>query len=178
MSLLVLLVTGESPVYSEEFSNNYIDIVMSGVNSYPVYKFVDSNGKRTYSSDTQGDFVTVERINIAPSPSAEYVEQAQLRISKLQRLAEKLSQAREKREDLREEKEKQRLQRLALLNQSKPQVYERNIYVGYPYRLWKTYPDGGHHKPHKPHRPIHLPAARPNGAQLLLPSSSFSSALR
>ena len=178
MSLLVLLVTGINPVHSVDISKGYAGNVMLNINHVSVYKFVDSKGKTTYSSETQGDFVTVERINIATPPSAEFVEQAQLRITKLQRLADQLSNSREKREELREEKEKQRLQRLALLNQSRPTVYERNIYLGYPYRIWKTHPDGGNHKPHKPHRPIHLPVARPNGAHLPLPVSSFSSALR
>lgn len=151
---------------------------MYDINPVPIYKFVDAKGQTTYSSKTQGDFVTLERVSIPPPPSAESMQQAQLRSAKLQRLAEQLTQAREKRQEWREEKEKQRMQRLALLNRSKPQVYERNIYLGYPYQLWKTHPDGGNHKPHQPHRPIHLPATRPNGAQLPLPSSSFSSALR
>ena len=73
-------------------------------------------------------------------------------------------------EALREEKEKKRLERLALINQSKPYVYERNIYVGYPYRLWKTYRRGGHYNGSKP---VQGPTVGHRTSSMNLPSSSF-----
>jgi hypothetical protein len=139
----------------------------------PIYKYTDRDGKTTYSSSVKNDYVDVKEIAIALPPPARYAEEARLRSLKFEKVAEELGLAREKREALREEKEKKRLERLALINQSKPYVYERNVYVSYPYRLWKTYPNAGHHHGNKP---VHLPANRHRASTLNLPPSSFSSA--
>ena len=137
-----------------------------------IYKYTDLNGKTTYSSSVKNDYVDVKEIAIALPPPAGYAEEARLRSLKFEKVAKELGMAREKRETLREEKEKQRLERLALINQSKPYVYERNVYVRYPYRLWKTYPNAGHHHGNKP---VQLPVNTHRSPTLNLPSSSFSS---
>ena len=86
-------------------------------------------------------------------------------------MAEELGEAREQREAIREEEEKKRLQRLALINQSKPQpIYQQNLYLSSPYRLWRTYRHGGQHYPG---RPAQLPANSHRSTRMRLPSSSF-----
>lgn len=174
---VLLLTVAITSVSYAELSSSYTINLDRNIGGLQVYKLTDSKGRTTYSSAVlndfnNNDFVRVEEIGIATPPSAEYAEQARLRSSKLKKVAEELGTAREEREKIRAEKEKQRLEHLALINQSRPRVYERNIYVGYPYRLWRTYPRGGNHYSHKPTR---FPA---HHTQLPLPSSSFSSGLR
>ena len=135
-----------------------------------IYKYTDRNGKTTYSSSVKNDYVDVKEIAIALPPSAKYAEEARLRSLKFEKVADELGLAREKREALREEKEKKRLERLALINQSKPTVYEQNIYVRYPYRLWSTYRYGGHHNDNKP---VQRPSVGRRTSSMNLPSSSF-----
>ena len=137
-----------------------------------IYKYTDLNGKTTYSSSVKNDYVDVKEIAIALPPSSRHAEEARLRSLKFEKVAEELGLARAKREALREEKEKKRLERLALVNQSKPYVYEHNVYIRYPYRLWKTYPDAGHHRARKP---VRFPAKTHRASTLNLPPSSFSS---
>ena len=135
-----------------------------------IYKYTDRNGKTTYSSSVKNDYVDVKEIAIALPPPAEYAEEARLRSLKFEKVAEELGLAREKREALREEKKKKRLDRLALRNQSKPTVYEQNIYVRYPYRLWRTYRHGGHRNDNKP---VPRLSVGHRTSSMNLPSSSF-----
>jgi len=135
-----------------------------------IYKYTDRNGRTTYSSSAKNDYVDVKEIAIALPPPAEYAEEARLRSLKFEKVAEELGLAREKREALREEKKKKRLDRLALRNQSKPTVYEQNIYVRYPYRLWGTYRHGDHRNDNKP---VPRPSVGHRTSSMNLPSSSF-----
>ena len=135
-----------------------------------IYKYTDRNGKTTYSSSVKNDYVDVKEIAIALPPSAEHAEEARLRSLKFEKVADELGLAREKREALREEKEKKRLERLALINQSKPTVYEQNVYVSYPYRLWRTHRRGGHHDGNKH---VRRPTVGHRTSNMNLPPSSF-----
>jgi hypothetical protein len=135
-----------------------------------IYKYTDRNGKTTYSSSVKNDYIDVKEIAIALPPPAEYAEEARLRSLKFEKVAEELGLAREKREALREENKKKRLDRLALNTQSKSTVYEQNIYVRYPYRLWSTYRHGGHRNDNKP---VPRPSVGHRTSSMNLPSSSF-----
>ena len=170
--LTVLSVTATSSVLSDEFSRVYSASFNQNKNLSHVFKLTDSNGKISYSASIPDDFIQIEKIVIATPPSQENIEGTRQRYDKLKTAAVELGEAREKREAIREEKETKRLQRLALINQSRPPViYERNVYVRYPYRLRKRHSHGGHHQPEKP---VHLPANTHRFSRLTLPSSSFS----
>ena len=173
LCLTISLISAVGVVNADELSKAYGADLKHKKDVLQVYKYTDQNGKTTYSSAVKNDYVDVKEISIALPPPAEHAEKARLRSLKFEKVAEELGLAREKREALREEKEKKRLERLVLINQSRPYVYERNIYVSYPYRLWKTYPNAGHHHGNKP---VHHPANKHRVSNLNLPPSSFSSA--
>ena len=169
--LTVPLITVANIATSNELSSTYSGNFYHGKKSAQIYKFTGSDGQITYSSAAPNDFIQIEKIIITPPPSDKYAKDTRQRYDKLKITAEELGEAREQREAIREEEENKRLERLALINRSKPQpVYERNLYVSYPYRLWRTYRHGGQHTPG---RPAHFPANGHRSARTSLPSSSF-----
>ena len=172
MILTVLSVTAASSVLSDEISRGYSASFNKNKNLSHVFKLTDSSGKISYSASIPDEFIQIEKIVIATPPSQEHIEDTRQRHDKLKTAAVELGDAREKREAIREGKETKRLQRLALLNQSRPPViYQRNVYVSYPYWLRKRHSHGGHHQPKKP---VHLPANTHRTSRLALPASSFS----
>jgi len=164
--LAVLIAVTMNVASASEFLKTYATDFSRNGDIGSVYKFKDASGKITYSSFIQHDFVEVEEVFIASPPSDKYINEARVRSDKLKTVAEELARAREKREKIRQEKEKQRLERLALINQSRPRVYERDSYAGYPYFFWGGISHGGGYWPSVPG---HLPAVHPNS-----PSSSSS----
>ncbi len=172
MILTVLLVTATGTVFADEFSRAYSASFKQNKDLPHVFKLTDNNGKVTYSSSIPDEFIQIEKIVIAAPPSEKHIEDTRQRHDKLKTAASELAIAREKREAIREEKETKRLQRLALINQSRPPViYQRNTYPGYPYWLRKRHSHGGHHQINKP---VHLPARTHRSSRLALPASSFS----
>jgi hypothetical protein len=170
--LAVLSVTATATSIADEFLPAYSTSFKQNKNLPHVFKLTDSKGKISYSSSRPNEFIQAEKITIAMPPSDDYIEDTRQRHDKLKLAAVELGEAREKRKAIREEKETKRLQRLALINQSRPPViYQRNIYSAYPYRLRKTHLHGGHQKNRKP---VHLPANTYRSSRLALPSSSFS----
>ena len=171
MVLAVLSVTATSTVFSENFSKAYNTSFNQNESLLHVFKLTDNDGKITYSSSIPHEFIQIEEIAIATPPSDEYIEDTRQRHDKLKTAAVELADAREKREARREEKETKRLQRLALNNQLRsPVIYQRNVYLSYPYRISKTHPNGVHHHTKKP---VHLPTNVHRSSRLTLPSSSF-----
>lgn len=170
--LTVLSVTATATTFADEFITSYSNSFNQNKSLPQVFKVTDNNGKVSYSCSEPDEFMQVEKIVIAPPPSDAYIEDTRQRHNKLKTAAVELGEAREKREAIREEKEIKRLQRLALINQSKPPViYQRNVYSAYPYRLRKNHSHGGHHQAKKP---VHLPVYTPRSSRLPLPVSSFS----
>ena len=170
--LAVLSVTATSTVFSDEFSKAYRTFYNEKENFPQVFKLTDSNGKITYTSSIPHEYIQIEKIAIATPPSDDHIEYSRQRRDKLKTAAVELGAAREKREAKREEKEIKRLQRLALINQSRPPIsYQRNVYVSYPYRLSKPHLHGAFHQTKKP---VHLPDKTHRSSRLTLPSSSFS----
>ncbi len=170
--LAALLVTATSTVLSDEFSKAYGTFYNEKENFPQVIKLTDSNGKITYTSSIPHEYIQVEKIAIAPPPSDDYIEYSRQRHDKLKTAAVELGAAREKRDAIREEKETKRLQRLALINQSRPPIsYQRNVYVSYPYRLRKSHLHGAFHQTKKP---VHFSNNGHRSSRLTLPSSSFS----
>jgi len=160
---------------SHELSNSYNSNFYQDKHPAPVYKFTDSNGQITYSSTAPKNWIRIEKIIITSPPSDQYAKDARQRHDKLKISAEELAEARQQREVIRKEEEKKRLEKLALINQSKPQqFYGRNVYNDYPYPLWPGY---GYNNHHYPKYPVHLPARSPGGghrpAISPLPPSSF-----
>jgi len=171
LTLTALLMTVTNTAVSNEISKTYRSNHHHSKPSAQIYKFTDSDGQITYSTAVPNDFIQVEKITIALPPPDNYAKDTRQRFDKLKITAEELGEAPEQREAIREKEEIKRLERLALINRSKPQpVYEKNLYVSYPYRLWKTYRHGGQHTPR---RPAHLPANGHRSARTSLPSSSF-----
>jgi murein DD-endopeptidase MepM/ murein hydrolase activator NlpD len=173
--LTVPLITVANIATSNELSSTYSGNFYHGKQSAQIYKFTGSDGQITYSTTVPAEFTQIEKITITPPPSDRHTQVTQQRHDKLKTSADELGEAREQREAIREEEEKKRLERLALINQSKPQpVYEKNLYVSYPYRLWRTYRHGGQHTPK---RPVQLPAKFSTSGHrstgMRLPSSSF-----
>lgn len=171
---MVLMSVGNIAI-SHELSTSYSSNFYHDKQSAPVYKFTSSDGQITYSSSAPKDWVQIEKITITSPPSDQYAKNTRQRHDKLKTTAEELAEARQQREALREEEEKKRLEKLALINQSKPQqVYGRNVYNDYPYPFWNGY---GYNNRHYPKHPVHLPAHTPGGghrpAILPLPPSSF-----
>jgi len=123
-----------------------------------IFKFTDNDGKITYSTSIPEDFIEAEEIQVAGAPSKRYIAQIKQMNGELKAAAQQLTDAREERQSLRDEKEKKRLERLALINRSKPPVavYQPNNYVTYPYRFGRARHYSGYRHPGKP---AHLPAA-------------------
>ena len=174
--LTVTLITVANIATSNELSKTYSANIYRGKQPAQIYKFTGSDGQITYSSAAPNDFIQIEKIIITPPPSDRSAKDPRQRYDKLKITAEELGDAREQREAIREEEENKRLERLALINQARPPqpVYERNLYVSYPYRLWRTYRHG---YPRHPKQPVHLPARNPNKGHrpstMPLPPSSF-----
>ncbi len=171
---MALMTVGNIAI-SHEISNSYSRDFYHDKQSAPVYKFTGSDGQITYSSSAPGDWVKIEKITITAPPSDEYANDTRQRHDKLKMSAEELAEARQQREAIREEEEKKRLEKLALMNQSKPQqFYRRNVYNDYPYQFWNGY---GYNNHHYPKRPVHLPAHPSGGGHrptiTPLPPSSF-----
>jgi len=170
--LTVLSVTVTATTFADEFIQSYSNSFNQNKSLPYVFKVTNSNGKISYSCSKPDEFIQAEKIVIAAPPSDAYIEETRQRHDKLKTAAVELAEAREIREAIREEKELKRLQRLALINQSKPPViYQRNVYSAYPYRLRKNHSHGGHHQAIKP---VHLPGYTPRSSRLPLPVSSFS----
>ncbi len=168
----MLSVTATSTVLSENFSKAYNTSFNQNESLSHVFKLTDSHGKITYTSSIPHKYIQIEKIAITTPPSDDYIEYSRQRHDKLKTAAVELSAAREKREAIREEKEIKRLQRLALINQSRPPIsYQRNVYVRYPYRLGKSHLHGAHHQTKKP---VHFSTNDHRSSRLTLPSSSFS----
>ena len=124
--LAMALMTNGNIAISHELSNSYSSNFYRGNQSAPVYKFTSSDGQITYSSSVPKDWVQIEKITITSPPSDQYAKDTRQRHDKLKISAEELAGARQQREAIREEEEKKRLEKLALINQSKPQqVYGR-----------------------------------------------------
>ena len=172
--LVMLLTAIDGVSLANDFSVSYGTDIYLNDNVLQIYKLRDSNGRITYSSFIQDDSVEVEKIDVVSPPTDTDVVETRLRSQKLKAIAVQLSEARVKRERIRQERETRRLERLALINQSRPLVYEKNIYTGYPYQYWGAYLGDGHHRPHKS---AHRPSAVHRATNLTLPSSSFSSVL-
>ena len=124
-----------------------------------IYKSVDSNGKITYSARRSADAVSSVKMRLKQSPSADTIDDNRQRYEKLSEGAARLAQARLKRQALREAEEMKRLERLALLKSTRPQVIEKKVVVGW-YPRWHRYPGGHHHLASNTH-PSH-PAGRPH----------------
>lgn len=170
--LTVLTVTATSTVLSENVSKAYNTSFNQNESLLHVFKLTDRNGKISYCSSIADEYSHIEKITIATPPPDDHIEDTRQRHNKLKKAAVELGDAREKREAIREEKETKRLQRLALINQSRPPViYQRNTYLGYPYRLSKRHPHVAHYQTKKP---LHLPDKSHRSTRLALPSSSFS----
>ena len=170
--LTVLSVTALATAFADELFTAYSTSFNQNKSLPQVFKVTDSNGKISYSCSEPDEFMQAEKIAIAPPPSNAYIEDTRQRHDKLKTAAVELAEAREKREAIREKKEIKRLQRLALIEQSKPaEIYQRNVYPAYPYRLRKNHPHGGHHQAEKP---VHLPLNTHRSSRLPLPASSFS----
>ncbi len=178
--LAMALMAVSNIAISHEISNSYNPGFYHDKPSAPVYKFTGSDGQITYSSSAPADWVKIEKITITSPPSDEYAKDTRQRHDKLKSSAEELAKARLEREAIREEEEKKRLEKLALLNQSKPQqFYGRNVYNDDPYRFGNGYGYGyGYNNHHYPQRPVHLPARGHGGGHrptiTPLPPSSFS----
>jgi len=169
----LLLLTHEQVYASLYYSNSYISKFTHNLNSKAIYKTIDSSGRITYSSTLPDDSVQAEEVRIDAAPSEASIEDSRQRHEKISQYAQALTEARVQREQARAEREKQRLERLALLNQTRPpRVYQRNIFVAHPYKLWRTWPGGGRH--HDKH-PLTLPARRHTPSLMPLPRSSFPS---
>ncbi len=127
-----------------------------------IYKFTDNNGKITYSTTITPDFIDAEEILLETPPLRRYIEETEQINGELKAAAQELADAREEREALRDEKEKKRLERLALINRSKPPVvYTQNNYVAWPYRYGRAQK---HYSGYRPYgKPVHQPGIRPPG---------------
>ncbi len=175
--LAAALMSAGNIAISHELSSSYNSSFYQDKRPAPVYKFTDSDGQVTYSSTAPKNWIRIEKIIITSPPSDQYAKDARQRHDKLKSSAEELAEARQQREAIREKEEKKRLEKLALINQSKPQqVYERNVYSDYPYPypLWGRY---GYNNNHYPKHPVHLPTRGPGGghrpAITPLPPSGF-----
>ena len=176
MILAVLSVTATSPVLADGLFKVYGTSFKQNQSLPQVFKLTDNNGKISYSSSIADEFIQIEKIVIAIPPSEERKEDTLQQHDKLKTAAVELAEARKNREAIREEKEYKRLQRLALINQSRPPIiYQRNVYAGYPYHLRKNHSYGDFHQAKKP---VHLPAKTHHSSRLTLPSSSFSPTFR
>ncbi len=138
---------------SQKDSTAYETVYPPGNDLLPIFKFIDNNGKITYSTEMPHDFVDAEEVNLINPPLKKNIEETKKINATLKSAADELSKAREARENLREEKEKKRLEKLSLIKQSKPPVvYQPNNYVAYPYYY------GRNQVHHKRNKPAHTPA--------------------
>jgi len=151
---------------SDEIPRNGYDDIPT-----PIFKFTDSNGKVSYSTSVltsiANDFVQFEEVMISLPPSQQRVDESNLRHDEMKLAADKLREERAQRDVKREQEELKRLQRLALINQSKPPVvYREYIYSTNPHRLRKHKHRGvsAHHLANQPLR---------SRSRLPLPRSSF-----
>lgn len=168
---LVLLAHAHASDF-DDYSNTYASTFTHGLNS-PVYKFIDSSGKVTYSSSLPDDFVHAEEVSIDAAPDEALVEDTRQRHQRISESAQALSQARAQREHTRAELEKQQLERLALLQQAKPQrVYETTTIISRPYNPWLKRHRGSYHHHGQP---VTLPSKGRGPDLMPLPPSSFPS---
>ena len=169
---LCLLLSATPASASREYSESYITEFRQQSSAPRVYKFTDQYGHITYSYSIPHDAVDAEVVDLVPGPSRSSVEERLRQQERIAAAVQALYEARRQRESAREEAKKKRLERLALLNQSRQSRadYERNIFIGLPWKPWWSKP-GGHHRgyghpypePYRRHSPSHLP----------LPGSSF-----
>jgi len=162
MLMLFLVNNVAASEYSRAHSANS-GIVSNGYATVPVYKFIDSEGRVSYSTSSSTDFIQAEEITIITPPSSQQLEASNQRLEEMKAAVEQFDVARAEREAIREQNEIKRLQRLALINQARSPVVTREfIYPAYPYRPRKK--RGGHHD---------IPRHIPLGPGLPLPPSSF-----
>ncbi|HED35123.1 MAG TPA: DUF4124 domain-containing protein [Gammaproteobacteria bacterium] len=160
--------SGISKSYSTKFmqKDGTENAVSENVAQPQIYKFTDNHGKITYSTVITPDFIEAEEVLLQGPPSRRYIEETEQINGELKAAAQQLANAREQRQALRDAKEKKRLERLALINRSKPPVvypYPQNNYVAWPYRYGAAVHYSGY-RPHKKPKPVHLPAgAHPRG---------------
>ena len=164
---LCLLLSTATAAVCREYSESYITEFRQQSSEPPVYKF-------TYSYSIPHDAVDAEEVDLVPGPSRSSVEDHLRQQERIAETAQALDEARRRREAAREEAEKKRLERLALLNQARrPRSdYERNIFIGRPWKPWWGRP-GRHHRGHGQPYPEPLPYRGHSPSHLPLPGSSF-----
>ena len=171
---LCLLLSATPAAASREYSEPYITEFWQQSSAPPVYKFTDQYGRVTYSYSIPHDAVEVEEVDLVPGPSRSSVKKHLRQQQRIADAAQSLNEARQRREAAREEAEKKRLERLALLNEARRSRsdYERNIFIGRPWKPWWSRP-GGHHRGHRHPYPESLPYRGYSRSHLPLPGSSF-----
>lgn len=175
---------GISTAYSTNFMQNEASSTGAAKNiAQPaIFKFTDNNGKITYSTAIPHDFIEAEEVLVTGPPSERYIEETKQFNAELRDAGQQLTDAREERKALRDEKEKKRLERLALINRSKPPVvYQQNNDAAYPYQYRRARHYSGYRQHKKPYhkKPTHLPAAGAHSSRhpIRAPFSGASHAL-
>lgn len=156
--LWISLSVSSTIVFAQENLNDsfisYDTLFSSTNNALPIFKFTNNKGKVTYSTSMPKDFIEAKEVPLAQPPLNKNIEETKKINKTLKAAADDLSQAREKREALREAQEIKRLEKLRLVNSSKPPVvYQQDRYVTYPY-----YRRAKGHQKHNGNKPVHLPA--------------------
>lgn len=171
---LCLLLANTPAVASGEYSEPYITEFRQQSSAPPVYRFTDQYGRVTYSYSIPHDAVEAEEVDLVPGPARSSVEEHMRQQERIAHAAQALDEARRQREAEREAAERKRLERQALLSRarrSRPD-YERNIFIGRPWKPWWRWPGGYHHGHGHPYP--ESPSYRGRSqAHLPLPGSSF-----
>ena len=111
----------------------------------PLYKWVDSTGRVTYSSTPPPGGIKAEKVKVPHPPSDEDIKQAEER---LKRIEEQASELENKRLD-QEAKEAEEARLRAAQQPQPPIVIERPVYVPQPI----YYPPAHRPRPRPPHEP-------------------------
>jgi hypothetical protein len=113
----------------------------------PIYKWVDSAGRVTYSSTPPTHARKVEKMNLAPGPSTAEVQQAEQRAKQTEARASELEKQRRE----QEAREAEEARRREAQRPARTIVIEQPVYVPQPYYYLPRA------KPHPPHRPVKPP---------------------
>jgi len=83
LSMLLVVFQG---VVASEYSRAHLanhGIVVNGYGAIPVYKFIDSEGRVSYSTSASNDYIQAEEVTIISPPSSRHELSAELFVKKM-----------------------------------------------------------------------------------------------
>jgi len=123
----------------------------------PLYKWVDSEGRVTYSSTPPPAGAKAEKVEVAPPPSAEDIWQAEERAKRIEAQAEGLTNQRLEQEAEERAREAEEARRREAEQAKRPVVIEKPVYVPQPL----YYPPPRKPPPPRPPKPPPQPPIKP-----------------